>query len=280
MIPNQILIISELTPEVRSISRYFHEQEITCHVEHKFDKIFEHISSLGIAMVIVNENIESNESLLYTKVMGLCTGNGDLSITVIGKHLNHDLTKEGHITNIIDTAEPLDVKLNELQIIWEAEQVVLEEKERLRFVRDEASREVQLVRKLSSAYMQLYEQKSKMNTLYKEWLKLERDMSIEPISRFHHSFKRLAGSGVTWKDFTEHLDMVHPGFFTTLEQMTHDLSLEAKRHCAYIKMGLSNKEIGELLDIKPGSVKRSQIRLKTKFDLDDSTSLRDFIAQL
>ena len=50
--------------------------------------------------------------------------------------------------------------------------------------------------------------------------------------------------------------------------------------CALIKMGLENREIAMLLNIEVSSVKMAKYRLKKKFNIDESVSLRSYFESL
>ncbi len=71
-----------------------------------------------------------------------------------------------------------------------------------------------------------------------------------------------------WESFKLHFEEVHPNFFISLHEKFPDLTLNNLKLCAYLKIGLTNKEIAVLLNIDPDSVKRSKIRLKKKLNIE------------
>lgn len=57
-------------------------------------------------------------------------------------------------------------------------------------------------------------------------------------------------------------------------------SIDGTIWCALIKMGLENREIAMLLNIEASSVKMAKYRLKKKFNIDESVSLRVYFETL
>lgn len=80
-----------------------------------------------------------------------------------------------------------------------------------------------------------------------------------------------------WAYFKQHFEQVHPEFFSRLGQQFPNLTPYDHRHCAYIKMNLSTKEISRLFNINPSSVQRSRVRLKKKLGLSKTVDLLAFI---
>lgn len=83
-----------------------------------------------------------------------------------------------------------------------------------------------------------------------------------------------------WDTFKLHFENVHPLFFTTLSQIAPTLTQLELRQCAYIKINLAPKQVGNLLNISPDSVKKSRTRIKKKLNLSAEDNLSKFIANL
>ncbi len=83
-----------------------------------------------------------------------------------------------------------------------------------------------------------------------------------------------------WKTFKLHFDNVHPDFFDKLLNQFPTLTQNEQKHCAYICMNLSVKEVGRLLGVNSESVQMTRYRLKKKMDLPAEVNLNDFIANL
>ena len=83
-----------------------------------------------------------------------------------------------------------------------------------------------------------------------------------------------------WDAFKIHFQDVNPVFFENLTKNYPKLSQNDLKICAYIKIGLSNKEIAQLLNILTDSVKSSKKRLKKKLNLTADDNLTGFIKEI
>ncbi len=68
----------------------------------------------------------------------------------------------------------------------------------------------------------------------------------------------------SWDNFRQHFEQVHPSFFDNIKQKFPHLTPNDLRHCAYIRMGLSRKEIAMLMNTSIDAVKMARNRLKKK----------------
>ncbi len=80
-----------------------------------------------------------------------------------------------------------------------------------------------------------------------------------------------------WENFTIHFKKVHPNFFRNLMEKYPDITPNEQRLCAYVKIGLNNKEVAQLLGVTVGTTKTNLNRLKKRLSLQINESLRDFI---
>ncbi|WP_188315936.1 tetratricopeptide repeat protein [Chitinophaga agrisoli] len=83
-----------------------------------------------------------------------------------------------------------------------------------------------------------------------------------------------------WQKFKLHFEEVHPAFFDKLMQLSSQLSRNELKHCAYIRMNISNKEVASLLNVHPDSVKMSRYRIKKKLSLQPKDDLSTYILNL
>ncbi|MDL2223564.1 LuxR C-terminal-related transcriptional regulator [Bacteroidales bacterium OttesenSCG-928-M11] len=81
-----------------------------------------------------------------------------------------------------------------------------------------------------------------------------------------------------WNDFMLHFNKVHPHFFEKISEIYPDVTQYESKLMAYIRLGLSIKDIAQMLNITPESVKTSRYRLRKKMNLDKDDSL-DMIIQ-
>jgi Tetratricopeptide repeat len=84
-----------------------------------------------------------------------------------------------------------------------------------------------------------------------------------------------------FESFRLHFENVHPHFFVQLiEKTNNQLSQLDIKHCAYIKMNFGTKEIANLLNVEPKSIRMARYRLKQKLKLEKETDLVNFINSL
>ena len=83
-----------------------------------------------------------------------------------------------------------------------------------------------------------------------------------------------------WTGFVRQFEKVHPRFFKALRVRHNNLTQNDLKILAYLKIGLSNKEIATAIRIEPDSVKKSTTRIKKKLNLEPELTLRDYINQL
>ena len=83
-----------------------------------------------------------------------------------------------------------------------------------------------------------------------------------------------------WNDFMLHFEKVHPRFFDKLQKQYPSLTNNDLKLCVYIRIGMSMKQIAQLLNIFPDSVKTNRYRLRKKFNLNDEANLNDFLQSI
>jgi len=81
----------------------------------------------------------------------------------------------------------------------------------------------------------------------------------------------------SWDTFKLHFGEVHPNFFNKIDSQFPKLSINERRLCAYIKMGLDNFEIAKMKGASDTALKKAINRLKKKLSLDANDDIRSFI---
>jgi DNA-binding CsgD family transcriptional regulator len=80
-----------------------------------------------------------------------------------------------------------------------------------------------------------------------------------------------------WKRFSADFDVLHNNLLQRLAEAYPLLTEKDLRLCAYVQMDLKSKEIAPLMNITVRGVEVSRYRLRKKLDLENDTSLKDFI---
>lgn len=81
------------------------------------------------------------------------------------------------------------------------------------------------------------------------------------------------------KTFEIQIDELQQDFYKNLKEAYPELSTYDLRLCAYVKLGLSSKEIAQIQGVLPSSVNVSRSRLRKKLDLDTGDDLFDTLNQ-
>lgn len=83
----------------------------------------------------------------------------------------------------------------------------------------------------------------------------------------------------SWDSFLHKFEAVHPNFFDQLKKRHQNLTVEDLKLGAYLKIGMSNKEIANVTHLTLGSVKSKINRLKKKLNMSAEDNIRDFMLQ-
>ena len=80
-----------------------------------------------------------------------------------------------------------------------------------------------------------------------------------------------------WQKFQDNFDVVYDDFLKRLGNEYPVLSVSDKRICAYLRMGLSSKDIAPLLGMTVRSVEMTRYRIRQKLGLGRESSLTSFL---
>lgn len=83
-----------------------------------------------------------------------------------------------------------------------------------------------------------------------------------------------------WKHIEPRLDKVYNNFMTTLKSKHADLTISELRIAAYVRMGLSTKEISEIMQKTTKAVENDRYRLRRKLEIQTSSSLKNYLLDL
>ncbi len=79
------------------------------------------------------------------------------------------------------------------------------------------------------------------------------------------------------KRFEEQFNLVHNNFMKKVREKHPDLTTGEIKMCAYVKMGLSSKEMAPLMNISVRGVETLRYRLRKKMDLEREDSLTEYL---
>lgn len=84
----------------------------------------------------------------------------------------------------------------------------------------------------------------------------------------------------TWSQFDIYFNNIFDGFLDRLKTRYPNLTGNDIKYCAFIRMGLSTKEIASMLNIKLSSAESARYRLRKNMDLDPDDSLSEIISKI
>lgn len=137
-------------------------------------------------------------------------------------------------------------------------------------------------RELVSFLLQLSQKNELLSKVGKQLKSLETvaDKNLKELPQLLVMLQEDSAISLDWTVIESQLDKIHPGFLMRLQSKHPSISLKDKKLCAYLRLGLSSKEISGLLNITSKSVEISRIRLRKKLKLSDKTRLTNYLGQL
>lgn len=97
------------------------------------------------------------------------------------------------------------------------------------------------------------------------------------IKDIRHDIKMNMEDDGNWDKFEENFNMVYDNFMMKLNQNFPNLKHLDKKLCAYLRMGLSSKEMAQLLNTNERSIETARYRLRKKLGIDSGCNLMEFI---
>ncbi len=113
---------------------------------------------------------------------------------------------------------------------------------------------------------------------------LQSAITADDLPALKSSLRKLAakveahlGSADNWATFEEHFNLLNSDFFKKLKFVHPNLSIPELKMCAYLKMGLSTKEIAQRLRLSMRGVETARFRLRKKIGLTEGQNLNRFL---
>lgn len=125
-----------------------------------------------------------------------------------------------------------------------------------------------------------------LQMLQKNELLLELKEKLDRIdaSRLDSSIEKIVNQGLNrdkeWADFNLYFESINKHFYSRLRERFPEISANDLKLCALIRLNLSSKDMANILNISPDSVKTARYRLRKKLQLNTEDNLTAFILQL
>ncbi|WP_276391709.1 tetratricopeptide repeat protein [Eudoraea chungangensis] len=92
--------------------------------------------------------------------------------------------------------------------------------------------------------------------------------------------KKQSAADKDWEVFKSYFSQVHENFEDQLKALCGRITDKELRLASYVKMGLNNNEIADILNVLPSSIHTSKYRLKQKLNIDKDLDFDSFIKSL
>lgn len=161
-------------------------------------------------------------------------------------------------------------------------QARLKEEEAMRLIAEQQllqERQERLQKDLLAGTLQVEQKTVLLQTLQKK-ITADKDNKslLKQLNRIINNDKKLDES---FADSKADFDNINPEFFEKLKSRSaNSLSRLDLKHCSYIYLGLTNKEVSQRLGIAPKSILMARYRIKQKLSLGKEEDLDEYIRSL
>ena len=139
-------------------------------------------------------------------------------------------------------------------------------------------------RKVAASSLQLTHYNHLLKNVKKEIDKIRDNTPQQPVREqiklLTKSIENNLGGENEWDKFKLHFEAVSPHFFENLKKLAPALTDLDLKHCAYLKLNLTPKQVAQILGINPKSVTLSRVRIKKKIQLPENEKLGDFLQNI
>lgn len=97
------------------------------------------------------------------------------------------------------------------------------------------------------------------------------------ISDIRKGIQKSLNDNNNWDKFEESFDLIYNNLMERLCNTFPDLKMNDRKLCAYLRMGLSSKEIAAIMNTTTRSIETARYRLRKKLGLEQSQNLTEFI---
>lgn len=106
------------------------------------------------------------------------------------------------------------------------------------------------------------------------------DKTNSALGTLSQKLERHTQDDADWVAFEKHFNLLHSDFFHRLREAYPQLSISELKMCAYLKMGLSNKEMAQQLNLSVRGIETRRYRLSKKLDASEKGRLKAFLQSL
>lgn len=135
-------------------------------------------------------------------------------------------------------------------------------------------------RELTSKALFIAQNNELINELKAQLQDLASDNQREEVNSIVNSLNVNTVQKRNWESFTSQFEELNPEFFRSLTGGEANLTKSEIRLAALLRMGLSSKNIANMLNISEDGIKKARYRLRKKMNLNTEESLEAYIMQV
>jgi len=135
-------------------------------------------------------------------------------------------------------------------------------------------------RELASQELFITNQKELLKEIKQSLGAITKEIDPKPkteVKKIIRSINQNINLGDEWENFRAQFERIHPDFIERLQSRFSKLNTRELRHCSYLRMRLSNKEIARIQNLSLKSIEMTNYRLKKKLALDTKVMLPQYI---
>lgn len=164
-------------------------------------------------------------------------------------------------------------------------EALLNEKEMIRLRNEKLHSEmIHKEKELANSTMHVIQKNDFLITIREELIKILNlglnDSAVKRIGGIMQRIDSDLDSDSYWTLFETHLDQVHEDFLKKLKEKHPELMPREMRLCAYLRMGMSSKEIASLMNITARAVENNRYKLRKKMGVDQGDNLIEYITSI
>ena len=138
-------------------------------------------------------------------------------------------------------------------------------------------------RELTTKVMEITKRSAELESIMTKLKQLQPQVSNKTKSELYKIIQQIHSTlnlEENWKIFTMCFNEMHPSFTKDLLNKHPDFSKNEVRHCVFLRLGFSNGEVANLLNVAPKTVEVARYRIKKKLNLSKEDKLDRFITQI
>jgi len=271
-----ILVVDDIVSNIQTLIEYLEETQkhYEMYSAVNGESALEVIKEMSVDLVITDWEMPEMSGLDLIKTLKKNQNTSYIPcIMITGMRTTSENLREAFKEGAIDF---LRKPINQIELIARVESI-------LKLQDAQLALEEQKNRELSMKTLQVFQKNQflsqigeKLNTQITKLEPQQRQNFKEILKDINHN----TNVDEEWDNFKLHFEPVHPNFFNFLKTQGFKLTLNDLKWCAYIRVGLSTRDISRLLNIDYAGARVRKNRLKKKLRLNTVDDLSDYLSKI